>query len=120
MIALGVLIVAGAGITLYSIDQLKERLMGQVEDLRAAIAQVGTDLGEAVARVSDKIDSLGEPDPDLSADIANLQGISSQLDALAADEAPPVVEPPVEPPVVEPPVQPPTEPPLVDDSDPNA
>ncbi len=94
------------GITLPDIQAMEGRLMAQVDDLRAAISQVGVDLGEAVARVQAKIEELGEPDPDLTADIANLQSISTQLDSLVAasveeppvDEEPPVEEPPVEEP----------------------
>lgn len=63
--------------------------MGQVDDLRAAIAQVATDLQEATDRVLAKIAELGEPDADLSAEITNLGDISARLDGLVAGEVPP-------------------------------
>jgi hypothetical protein len=67
----------------------QEDLMSQVSDLRAAIAQMGTDLGEAITRVEAKIANLGEVDPDLTADIASMREASMKLDALAADPAAP-------------------------------
>ena len=81
-----------------SIINYLESIVGQTEDLRAAVAQVGVDLGEAVARVEAKIVALGEPDADLSADIAKLKEFSATLDSIAT-EAPETDEPPpVEPP----------------------
>src|SRR5687768_13265839 len=77
-----------------------EILMTQNEDLNAAIAQVGTDLGEAVTRIEAK---LAEADVDLTDEIAQLRGYSDQLDGLGADP----VEEPVDP---EEPVEPPLEP----------
>lgn len=74
------------------------KIMAQIDELRSAIAQLGTNLGDAVARVEAKIASLGDPDPDLSADIANLQMMSSQLDDLADDSTPDVVPPPIDDP----------------------
>lgn len=59
--------------------------MAQIDDLRAAIAQVGTDIAEAVDRIQARLAALGEPDPDLSADIARLGELSSQIDALGAE-----------------------------------
>lgn len=80
------------------LTDIKEALVAQTEDLRAAIGdladhqrQLGVDLGEAVDRVEAKLAALGEPDPDLTADIASIRGVSDQLadassrlDALAA------------------------------------
>ena len=92
----------------------QEQMMGQFDDLRTAIGQLGTDLSEAVSRVETKIAALGDPDPDLSADIEALRAASAQLDALAADavaepefpEEPPVDEPVGEEPVIEePPIE---------------
>lgn len=65
------------------------KTMGQTEDLRSAVSQLGTDLSEAVSRVEAKIDSLGEVDPDLTADIAAIREASTKLDALAADDTTP-------------------------------
>jgi hypothetical protein len=91
-------------VILVHLDDLQERFMTQIDDLRAAIAQVGTDLGEAIARVDAKVSSLGEPDPDLTADIDALKAVSASLDNLVAESpAEPPAEGPVEPPV-EPPV----------------
>jgi hypothetical protein len=79
-----------------ALEQMETRFMAQIDDLRAAIAQVGTDLGEAVSRVEAKITELGEPDPDLTADIANLRSVSSQLDSLVAEQ-PDTPDEPTEP-----------------------
>lgn len=81
---------------------LEWRLMAQVDDLRSAISQLGTDLSEAIARVETKISELGEPDPDLTNDIAAIREASAKLDSLAAGEPPAEVVPPVEEPAVEP------------------
>jgi hypothetical protein len=67
---------------------LERNGMGQTEDLKSAVSQVGVDLGEAVSRVEAAIARGGEPDPDLSAEIANLRRFSEQLDSLAAEPAP--------------------------------
>jgi hypothetical protein len=64
---------------------LERNGMGQTEDLKSSISQLGVDLGEAVSRVEAKIGELGEPDPDLSAEIAKLRTFSQQLDSLAAE-----------------------------------
>jgi hypothetical protein len=84
--------------------QGRKAIMGQYEDLKATIAQVGVDLGEAVGRVEAKIASLGDPDPDLTADIEALRSVSTQLDALAADPAPTPPTPEPVPPAPAPPV----------------
>lgn len=84
---------------------IEGKLMGQYEDLKATIAQVGVDLGEAVGRVEAKIAALGDPDPDLSSDIAALQGISQQLDALASDPVPPTPPSPPDAPPTPPPAE---------------
>ena len=73
---------------------LERKGMGQTEDLKSAVSQVGVDLGEAVARVEAAIARGGEPDPDLTAEIANLRRFSEQLDSLAADAPGPSPEPP--------------------------
>ena len=80
------LLAACIGVSLYQ----GVRILSQVEDLRTAIGQLGTDLGEAIARVEAKLIAAGDPDPDLTADIAAIKEASTRLDALAAD---PVVEP---------------------------
>src|SRR5215207_5857677 len=104
---------------------LKEAIMGQFDDLRSGIAQVsanvaqvGVDLGEAVTRVEAKIRELGEPDPDLTADIAaltaagtQLSDVSGQLDALAATPPSPVAGPGEPAPTVPPPQTTPPPPP---------
>lgn len=79
------------GVIALVVQALTDRrsLMAQIDDLRAAIAQVSTDLQEATARVLAKIAELGEPDADLSADIAALGQIGSDLDALVAGPVPP-------------------------------
>lgn len=79
---------------LFGHDDLEDNLMAAIDDLRAAIEQVGSNLAAAVARVEAKIAELGEPDPDLSADIARLQDIGGQLNDLADDSTPDVVPPP--------------------------
>lgn len=79
---------------LFGIDQLEENLVAKIDDLRTAIEQVGTNLAAAVTRVEAKIAELGEPDPDLTADIARLQDIGTQLNDLADDSTPDVVPPP--------------------------
>jgi hypothetical protein len=64
--------------------------MGQTEDLKTAVAQVGVDLGEAVTRVEAKIAELGEVDADFSPEIEALRNASTSLDGLVADtETPP-------------------------------
>lgn len=67
-----------------------EKIMTDIDGLNAAIAQLGVDLGEAVARIEAK---LAGTDIDLSDEISTLRGFSEQLDALGADP----VEPPPEP-----------------------
>lgn len=79
---------------LFGLDQMEDRLMAQIDELRTAIEQVGTNLSAAVTRVEEKIAELGEPDPDLTADIARLQDIGSQLEDLADEDTPDVVPPP--------------------------
>ena len=75
--------------TTAAINALQETFMAQIDDLRAAIAQVGVDLGEAIARVEARVAALGDPDPDLTADIAALQDVSARLDGLQASPAEP-------------------------------
>ncbi len=79
---------------LFGLDQMEDRLMAQIDDLRAAIEQVGTNLAAAVGRVEEKIAELGEPDPDLTADIARLQDIGAQLEDLADEDTPDEMPPP--------------------------
>ena len=91
-----VLIVVGAvvlAVMLTRLTNLRRSLMGQFEDLQAAVGQLGTDLNEAVARVEAKIAELGEPDPDLSAQLSAIRDASTRLDALAAEPPPPQPEP---------------------------
>lgn len=76
------------------IDAMEEMLVAKIDDLRAAIAQVGANLTAAVARVEAKMAELGEPDPDMTGDIAKLQDISTQLENLADDTTPDEVPPP--------------------------
>jgi hypothetical protein len=79
-----------------AICHLLEKLMSQTEDLRTAIAELGTDLGEAVTRIEAK---LADADVDISAEIAQLHAFGDSLDALAADPAADPAEGPVDPPV---------------------
>lgn len=79
---------------LLGLDKTEERLMAQIDDLRAAIEQVGTNLTAAVTRVEAKITELGGVDPDLSGDIARLQEIGGQLEDLADSDTPDTVPPP--------------------------
>lgn len=93
LVIAGVLILAGQA------ETNRRSHMAQVDDLRAAIAQVATDLQEATDRVLAKIAELGEPDADLSAEISNLGDISTRLDGLVAGEIPPPAPPQDELPV---------------------
>lgn len=96
VLAIGAVVVAGE-IAYYrtTLDLTRSDLMGQTEDLRTAVAQLGVDLGEAISRVEARIVALGEPDPDLSAEIASLRQFSESLDSLGADAE--VAEPTPEP-----------------------
>lgn len=104
MVILGVLLLVLSVATIALILQMKENLMTQTEDLRAAIAELNSDLSAAITRVEDKIASLGEPDPDLSADIQALKDASSALEGLVAaptpdpDPTPDPVPDPTDPP----------------------
>lgn len=71
-----------------------ETLMAQTDDLRTAIADLGTDLNEAVARIEAK---LADADVDISAEISQLHAFGDALDALAADPVEPDPEVPVDP-----------------------
>lgn len=62
--------------------------MGQFEDLKAGVADVSAAtsrhaaaLQDAVGRVEAKISSLGEPDPDLTAELASLRDAAASLDS---------------------------------------
>lgn len=76
---------------------LEARFMSDIDDLRGAISQVGTDLGEAVTRIEER---LANADVDLSTEIGQLRSFSEQLDSIAVDtpteEPPPGEEPPPE------------------------
>lgn len=85
IVILFAVVAVGVATTVY----LRRQIVAQTEDLRAAVAQLGTDVGEAIARVEAKISSLGEPDPDLTADIAAIKDASARLDRLAEEPAPP-------------------------------
>jgi hypothetical protein len=78
------------------LNQLERHVMTQLEDLQAAIAQVGVDLGEAATRIEAK---LAEGNPDLSDEIATLRGYGETLDSIAADPVEPPPDPEPEPPV---------------------
>jgi ABC-type transporter Mla subunit MlaD len=69
--------------------ELRRFIVAQIDDLRAAIGQLGVDLGEAIARVEAKIAELGEPDADITADIQKIRDVSAALDDLVASPAPP-------------------------------
>lgn len=74
--------------------QRLETLMSQVDDLRNAIAQLGTDLGEATDRIEA---SLADANVDLTPELEQLRSFSNQLDSLAVtatDETPPEGEEP--------------------------
>jgi outer membrane murein-binding lipoprotein Lpp len=94
-----VLALAGEALILCITNNMKGRLVSQVDDLRSAVAQLGVDLGEAVARVEAKVAELGDPDPDLTADIAAIRDASARLDALVASPVEPEPDPdtPVDP-----------------------
>jgi hypothetical protein len=96
---------------LSAITELRSSLMAQIDDLRAAIDQVGVDLAEAVTRIENRINELGDPDPDLTVEIAKLRDISTTLDSTVAGEPtePTVPTEPTEPDTT-PDTPPPTEP----------
>jgi hypothetical protein len=79
-----------------------EKLMSQTDDLRSAIADLGTDLTEAVERIETKL-ANADADVDLTAEIDQLRSFGTQLDSLGTDpetpDAPfdPGGEAPVEP-----------------------
>jgi hypothetical protein len=87
-------------------------LSDQVTELRAAFDTVQTEIAAAAQRVDAKlaamqaeIESRGEADPDLSADIQEVRDEVSKLQSIAAEAAPepePEPETPVEPSPVEP------------------
>ena len=89
-IAVGAVVLS---VLLTRLTNLRRSLMGQFEDLQAAVGQLGVDLNVAVARVEAMIAELGEPDPDLSAQLAAIRDASERLDALAAEPPPPQPEP---------------------------
>lgn len=60
--------------------------MSQIDDLRSAIAQVGTDINEAATRIEER---LADADVDLSGDIAQLRSFGEQLDSIAAETVDP-------------------------------
>lgn len=80
-----VVLLLGVGAIAEHLIRTQRETMSQIEELRSAISQLGTDLLEAVQRVEQKIGELGQPDPDLSADIAAIREMSTRLDSLAAD-----------------------------------
>ncbi len=94
-VAVLLVVITGLVAVLAQLFHLERKSMGQTEDLKTAVAQLGVDFTEALARVEAKVAELGEPDPDLSADIAKLKEISVGLDALVA--APVVPEPEPDP-----------------------
>lgn len=57
--------------------------MAKIDDLRAAIAQVGTDLSEAIDRVTARLADIGGPDVDFTEDINRLNEFSTRLDSIA-------------------------------------
>lgn len=67
--------------------------MSDIAQLREAIAANAAAASEATTRVIAKITELGEPDPDLSADIALLQSTTAQLQSIASTDTPDPGEP---------------------------
>jgi hypothetical protein len=91
-------------------------LSAQVNELRATQASMRQEIGNVaqrfearVASMQEKINSLGEEDPDLQPDVDALKQDIETLKSIGAASEP--TEPPVEPPVEPAPVEPsPTEP----------
>lgn len=86
----------------------RRKIVGQLDDIAAAVAAAKNELAADVAKVSAKIDGLSIPQAEKDALIAEIAGFGTALDHLHVEVPTEPVEPPVEP--VEPPVEPPAEP----------
>ena len=65
-------------------EQVSQMRQNQA-DLKAGIVSLSERLAAKLTAMEEKIASLGEPDPDLSADVAELREMSDQINALAVD-----------------------------------
>lgn len=70
--------------------------MAAIDDLKAAVARLGTSTSAEIKAVSDKLSTLGggASDADIEAAVTSLNSISDNLDAETATLAAPVVPPP--------------------------
>lgn len=71
------------------LDSLRKTIMAQIDDLNAAIAQLGTDISAEIQAV---VTALQQGNPDLSAAIAQLQAldttVKNETASLSATPAP--------------------------------
>lgn len=72
----------------------RRSLMGQLDDIAAAVAAAKAELADDIAKVSAKIEASTIPQAEKDALIGEIAGFGTALDVLAGD----LPEPPVEPP----------------------
>lgn len=80
-LALGVEVAWATSHILQAIDRLEATTVDQVNELKAAVGQLGTDLDELANR-------LTQPNPDIDGVVAALRSMSSRVDSMATGPTP--------------------------------